>query len=84
MNKTISINNKKHNITNFLSGFNSKWQQPYSKNSFKYFIKQIRNKYKDIFRVFEDIDKFYFNLYYIIKKCIILMLIILKLIKIVL
>ena len=64
MYKTISINNKKHNITNFLSGYNSKWQQPYSKNSFKYFINQIRNKYKDIFRVFNDIDKYYYNLYY--------------------
>lgn len=64
MYKTIRINGEEHKMTNFLSGYNWAYTQPYSRNSFKYFINQVRNKYRDIFRVFDDIDKFYYNLYY--------------------
>ena len=57
-------NGEKHKMTNFLSGYYSPYAQPIKKTSFSNLITMIRNKYKDIIRVFGDIPKFFYNVYY--------------------
>ena len=62
----ITFNNKSHNLNMFLSGAFGLNAQPYSRKSFKYFVNQIKNKYKNIFKVYgdENLGKFFTNTYY--------------------
>jgi hypothetical protein len=63
--KYISFDNgEKHKMTNYLSEYYGPFAQPVKKTSFSNLITMIRNKYKDIIRVFGDIPKYFYNVYY--------------------
>ena len=65
-NKPITFNGNNNNINMFLTGTYGIRSQPYSRKSFKYFVDQIKNKYRNIFKVYGDknLGKFFINTYY--------------------
>ena len=64
--KPITFNGNTNNINMFLTGTYGIRAQPYSRKSFKYFVDQIKNKYRNIFKVYGDknLGKFFINTYY--------------------
>ena len=64
--RPITFNGKSNNINMFLTGTYGIRSQPYSRKSFKYFVDQIKNKYRNIFKVYGDknLGKFFINTYY--------------------
>jgi hypothetical protein len=62
----VTYNKTDHNLNMFLSGIYGNTAQPYSRKSFKYFIQQLKNKYKTIFKVYGDkkLGNFFTNSYY--------------------